>query len=167
MSATLHTFVLCFRCNPAPGLAGIVDKRGKARCGRSAAYTLSQTGIAVNFYFTYSALGVATAAIHSCTVTRVRSKFHFALLRIVFGRIRDGAFTSKLGFEVVWLSFMWLMWLSTGGQTAATLGLAVNCIDSCVYFFTTRQKTLILKIHYGLRSDPDDRHVWVPHLNHA
>ena len=68
---------------------------------------------------------------------RARSKIHFALLRIIFGRIRDGAFTSKLGFEVAWLSFMWIMWLSTGGQTAATLGLAVNCIDSCVYFFYT------------------------------
>ena len=33
------------------------------------AYTLSQTAVAVGFYFTYSALGIATAVIHLSSVT--------------------------------------------------------------------------------------------------
>ncbi|KAF9779461.1 hypothetical protein BJ322DRAFT_1087588 [Thelephora terrestris] len=85
------------------------------------AYTLSvTTSVVSNLYFTYSALAIATAVIHLCSVIPMN----------VICLLRDDAFTSKLAFEVGWLSFLWVMWLATGAQTAATLGAVVHCLDA-------------------------------------
>ena len=35
-------------------------------------------------------------------------------------------------FWTMLVFFLWVMWLATGGQTAATLGGAVNCLTSCM-----------------------------------
>ena len=64
-----------FHLSPSPGVANFTSLSSGASNGLAfivlalSAYTLSQTAVAVNFYFTYSALGVATAVIHLCTVT--------------------------------------------------------------------------------------------------
>ena len=72
------------------------------------------------------------------------SKANDVLPRSFVGRLRDGAFTSKVAFQVGWLSYLCVMWLATGAQTAATLGAftqisatlggIVGCTDVCACF---------------------------------
>ena len=65
---------------------------------------------------------------------RVRlSGAHDVMLRIAVGLSRDGAFTSRVSFEVGWLSYLCVMWLATGSETAGTLGGITGCGgDSCM-----------------------------------
>ena len=58
---------------------------------------------------------------------------HSAILRIVAGLWHSGAFTSRVSFEVGWLSYLCVMWLATGSETAGTLGGITGCGgDSCM-----------------------------------
>ena len=61
-------------------------------------------------------------------------KIDFALPRLIIGRMRDGAFTSRVSWQVGWLSYLAIMWLATGAQTASILSLFVACNLACVYF---------------------------------
>lgn len=61
------------------------------------------------------------------------SETNYGLPRTIVGRLRDNAFTSRVSFQVGWLSYLSVMWLATGAHTAATIGV-VLCTGSCVYF---------------------------------
>ena len=73
-----------------------------------------------------------------CCVSFVPSvrlpKSHFTLPRLIIGTLRDGAFTSRISYQVGWLSYLAIMWLATGAQTASTLSIFVRCDIACVYF---------------------------------
>jgi hypothetical protein len=83
------------------------------------AYALQVIGSQAALFITYPSLGVATAVLHLASV----------LPMVIIALLRDGAFTSKLAVEVALLSFLWIMWLATGAQTAAVLG-GVFCVDA-------------------------------------
>jgi len=83
------------------------------------AYTLTET-TQFGIYFTYSALGVATAVIHLVSLTAI----------VLVGRARDGALSSRVSSQVGWLSYLCVMWLATGAQTAATIGGVIRCRGS-------------------------------------
>jgi len=80
-----------------------------------AAFTLTQTPL--GYYFTFSALGVSTSLIHMLSTNAM----------LITGRLRDGAFTSRVSWQVGWLSYLAIMWLATGAQTASILSLFVAC----------------------------------------
>lgn len=61
-------------------------------------------------------------------------KINVALPRLIIGSLRDGAFTSRVSYQVGWLSYLCIMWLATGAQTAATFGIFLGCDLACVYF---------------------------------
>lgn len=69
--------------------------------------------------------------------------------------MRDGALTSKVGVEILWLSFLWIMWIATGGETATIVGAIgfYGCLDSRVYFLASFRDTVILTIRYSVRSE--------------
>ncbi|KAI0316129.1 hypothetical protein OF83DRAFT_288268 [Amylostereum chailletii] len=59
-------------------------------------------------YFVFSALAVAVAVITIVSVVPM----------IVIDFLRQGAFTSLVWVEVAWFSVLWILWLSTGADTA-------------------------------------------------
>ncbi|KAJ7463989.1 hypothetical protein FB451DRAFT_1264392 [Mycena latifolia] len=58
--------------------------------------------------FTYSSLAIATAVITMITVAPM----------IALEIMRPGGPTSMIIFEIVWLSILWILWLSTGAEAA-------------------------------------------------
>jgi hypothetical protein len=82
-----------------------------------AAYTFAWAG--PSFYFIFSALSVSTGLLHLISVSAM----------MIVSRVRDGAFTSRLSFEVGWLSILWVMWLATGADAAAAVS-GVRCIGT-------------------------------------
>lgn len=80
-----------------------------------------------------SPLGLRELYVNSVHCVRL-SETNGALLRILISRIRDGAFTSRVSFQIGWLSYLCIMWLATGAQTATTIGGVVRCRFTCVYF---------------------------------
>lgn len=61
-------------------------------------------------YFIFSALGVATALLTILTVP----------VMLIVDSIRRGAFTSMIVVELVWLFILWVLWVATAGEAAAT-----------------------------------------------
>jgi hypothetical protein len=80
-------------------------------------YTFTQTANSLGIDYAYSALGVSTSVLHLVSVSAV----------LIIGSIRDGAFTSRVSYQVGWLSYLSIMWLATGAQAAATLNLFFSC----------------------------------------
>ncbi|OBZ78967.1 hypothetical protein A0H81_00689 [Grifola frondosa] len=74
-------------------------------------------------YFTYGALGIATALLALLTVPPM----------LVIDLLRTGAFTSMIAVELSWLGFLWIMFLATGGSAADS---AANFWGSCSFWST-------------------------------
>lgn len=91
-------------------------------------------------------------------------KTNCALLRIILGSIRDGAFTSKVSFQAGWLSYLCIMWLATGAQTAATIGGVIRCDLACMYFLPLSAYWDLLTC-CSLWSHPGNRCVWFLQLD--
>lgn len=52
-------------------------------------------------------------------------------LFLIVGRVRRGAFTSMVIFEIAWFFILWVIWVGTAGDTAA--GRAYYFPDGCIY----------------------------------
>lgn len=52
-------------------------------------------------------------------------------LFLIVGRVRRGAFTSMVIFEIAWFFILWVIWVSTAGDTVA--GRAYYFPDGCIY----------------------------------
>ena len=91
-------------------------------------------------------------------------KTNGALLRIILGRLHDGAFTSKVSVQIGWLSYLCIMWLATGAETAATIGGVVRCRATCVCFLPVSECWDLI-VCYSLWSHPGDRRVWLLQLD--
>ncbi|KAJ8595795.1 hypothetical protein M405DRAFT_929296 [Rhizopogon salebrosus TDB-379] len=72
-------------------------------------------------YTSFAAFGLAAGSI---TVVSLP-------LFLVLGRVRRGAFTSMIVFEIVWFFILWVLWVATAGDTVA--GRAYYYPDGCVY----------------------------------
>ncbi|TFK43037.1 hypothetical protein BDQ12DRAFT_162569 [Crucibulum laeve] len=68
-------------------------------------------------YFTFSALGLATALLSLLTLP----------VMIFIDFKRNGAFTSLIAVELGWLGFLWVMWLATAGTTASSNAPGTSC----------------------------------------
>lgn len=75
-----------------------------------AADLVSITESNAGLYWNFSALGVATAVLTFVTL----------IFMVVIDAYRRGAFTSRVVVEAVWLSILWVLWLSTGAYAAYT-----------------------------------------------
>ncbi|KAG0707551.1 hypothetical protein DFH29DRAFT_844631 [Suillus ampliporus] len=84
------------------------------------AYFLSVT-VPLQFYFTFSALGVATAVLTILTVP----------IMLIVDLIRHGAVTSMIVVELVWLSILWVLWVATAGEAAN--GFNLYFPRGCIY----------------------------------
>ncbi|KAF9648937.1 hypothetical protein BDM02DRAFT_3269079 [Thelephora ganbajun] len=126
------------------------------------AYTLNQTTDFLGVYLTYSVLGIATAVLHFSSVTAM----------IIADRLRDGAFTSKLSFQVGWLSFLSIMWFATGAKTAVYISHFPDCTDT--FCGVTRGITtfgfiiwailfgyIVILIMVGVRAGQAGHNVWM------
>jgi len=60
-------------------------------------------------YFTFAALGIATAVLTLLTLP----------VMLFLSLTRKGAVTSMIALELGWTWFLWIMWLSTGGSAAS------------------------------------------------
>jgi hypothetical protein len=63
-----------------------------------------------NFYFIFSALGVATALLTIVTIP----------IMLILDFIRRGAFTSMIVFELSWLFVLAILWVTTAGEAVST-----------------------------------------------
>jgi hypothetical protein len=63
-----------------------------------------------NFYFIFSALGVATALLTIVTIP----------IMLILDFIRRGAFTSMIVFELSWLFILAILWVTTAGEAVST-----------------------------------------------
>ncbi|OAX33346.1 hypothetical protein K503DRAFT_804440 [Rhizopogon vinicolor AM-OR11-026] len=52
-------------------------------------------------------------------------------LFLILGRMRRGAFTSMILFEIVWFFVLWVLWVGTAGDTVASK--AYYYPDGCIY----------------------------------
>ncbi|KAG0695318.1 hypothetical protein DFH29DRAFT_1072526 [Suillus ampliporus] len=73
------------------------------------------------FYFIFSALGIATAVLTILTV----------LIMLIVDLIRHGAFTSMIVIELVWLLILSILWIVTAGVAAA--GFSLYFPQGCIY----------------------------------
>ncbi|KIM70151.1 hypothetical protein SCLCIDRAFT_12726 [Scleroderma citrinum Foug A] len=73
-----------------------------------------------NLYFTFAALGIATAGLTIFTIP--------VMLMVDF--IRRGAFTSMILVELIWFFILWVLWVATAGEavTAANTYFPQGCI---------------------------------------
>jgi hypothetical protein len=71
-------------------------------------------------YFTYSALGMATAILTFLTLP----------LMLFLSFRRKGAFTSMVIVELIWTWLLWVLWLSAGANVAGSLW-----INNCTSFY--------------------------------
>ncbi|KAJ3544173.1 hypothetical protein NMY22_g2875 [Coprinellus aureogranulatus] len=78
------------------------------------AHIISVTSTArYGYYFTFTALGLATALLTLISLPAI----------YVISIKRRGAFTSYIGVEVGWCWFLWIMWVATASHT---VGFGVN-----------------------------------------
>jgi hypothetical protein len=63
-----------------------------------------------DFYFIFSALGVATALLTIVTIP----------IMLILDFIRRGAFTSMIVFELSWLFVLAILWVTTAGEAVST-----------------------------------------------
>ncbi|KAF9649613.1 hypothetical protein BDM02DRAFT_3186113 [Thelephora ganbajun] len=126
------------------------------------AYTLNAVVDSIGVYFTYSALGVATAVLHLIYVTAT----------VIVDRLRVGAFTSKLSVQVGFLSFLSIMWLATGAETAATTVIFIGCNEGVCgatraiaafgfFNWAILLGYVILLIALGVRAGQAGHNVWM------
>ncbi|KAG2138660.1 uncharacterized protein EDB93DRAFT_1299074 [Suillus bovinus] len=73
------------------------------------AYFVSLT-VPHNFYFVFSALGVATAVLTILTIP----------IMLILDFIRRGAVTSMIIFELSWLFILAILWVATAGEAVST-----------------------------------------------
>ncbi|KAG2155649.1 hypothetical protein DEU56DRAFT_751152 [Suillus clintonianus] len=73
------------------------------------------------FYFIFSALGVATAALTLLTVP----------VMLIIDFVRRGAFTSMIVFELSWLFVLAILWVATAGEAIYTYNFYYP--EGCVY----------------------------------
>ncbi|KAG2044520.1 hypothetical protein BDR03DRAFT_1087100 [Suillus americanus] len=85
------------------------------------AYFLSLT-VPDNFYFIFSALGIATAMLTIVTIP----------IMLIIDFIRRGAFTSMIVFELPWLFILAILWVATAGEAVTTFNYYYpqGCISS-------------------------------------
>ncbi|KAI0301863.1 hypothetical protein B0F90DRAFT_256675 [Multifurca ochricompacta] len=79
-----------------------------------------------NYYFKFAALALATSLLTLFTVTPM----------FVIDTLRKGAIFSYVIVEIVWLTVIWILWLSSGSYAAWTDGQLINVIpeeSSCNY----------------------------------
>ncbi|KAG6332092.1 hypothetical protein ID866_6995, partial [Astraeus odoratus] len=83
------------------------------------AHLISLTETYYAAYYTFAALGVATAVLTLVTLP--------VMLAIDF--LRTGAFTSKILVELIWLFILWVLWVATAGEAVNTVGsyLSAGC----------------------------------------
>ncbi|PPR01667.1 hypothetical protein CVT26_013108 [Gymnopilus dilepis] len=67
-------------------------------------------------YFSFAALGIATAILTFCTLP----------LMLFLSRMRSGAIPSMVASEFGWVWVLWILWLAVGGSTANDFG-NTNC----------------------------------------
>ncbi|KIM42808.1 hypothetical protein M413DRAFT_444461 [Hebeloma cylindrosporum] len=78
-------------------------------------------------YFPFAALGIAVAVLTLLTLP--------AMLYLSLNR--KGAFTSLTGLEFGWTSFLWILWLALGGNSAGILWLG-----DCGYWLTGKGESM-------------------------
>ncbi|KAG1813230.1 uncharacterized protein BJ212DRAFT_1367319 [Suillus subaureus] len=85
------------------------------------AYFLSLT-VPDNFYFIFSALGVATAMLTIVTIP----------IMLIIDFTRRGAFTSMIVFELSWLFILAILWVATAGEAITTFNYYYprGCVDT-------------------------------------
>ncbi|KAJ6631873.1 hypothetical protein B0H10DRAFT_1771114, partial [Mycena sp. CBHHK59/15] len=72
-------------------------------------------------YFSFAALGIATAVLTIATVPAM----------IALEIMRPGGATSMIAVEIPWFGFLWILWLSTGAESAeASYLFLAGCGDA-------------------------------------
>ncbi|KAF8627567.1 hypothetical protein AX15_004359 [Amanita polypyramis BW_CC] len=83
-----------------------------------AAHSINVTAAAIGSYFTFDALGVATAVLSIVTL----------LALIILSLLRKGALPNYILVESAWFSLLWVLWLATAADTAnATIFVSAGC----------------------------------------
>ncbi|KAL1741945.1 hypothetical protein HDZ31DRAFT_44344 [Schizophyllum fasciatum] len=72
------------------------------------AHLLHFTSFWYGFYYTFTALTIATAVLTMVTLP----------VMLVLDIVRTGAFTSMIGFEFGWLFVLWVLWIASAGLAA-------------------------------------------------
>jgi hypothetical protein len=98
-----------------------------------AAHLTNFTNSLIGGYYTFAALAIATAVLSIITIP----------VMIVVDNMRKGAFTSMIAFEIGWLSFLWILWLSSGATAAQANTVTFN---GC-HFFDCKPIGLFSKWH--------------------
>jgi len=80
------------------------------------------------FYYKFSALALATSLL----------TMHTVAIMLVVDILRQGSVFSHIVVEIAWLSFLWILWLSTGSYAAWTDGQITSAFpgeSSCDFGF--------------------------------
>ncbi|KAL1721309.1 hypothetical protein EV715DRAFT_249156 [Schizophyllum commune] len=88
------------------------------------AHLLNFTTYWYGFYYTFTALTIASAALTMVTLP----------VMLLLDRFRTGAFTSMIAFEVVWLFVLWVLWIASAGL--ASDSIAKEFPDGCHSYWT-------------------------------
>jgi len=72
------------------------------------------------FYYKFSALSLSTSLLTMFTVTPM----------FVIDMLRQGSIFSYIVVEISWLSFLWVLWLSSGSYAAWTDGQIINAFPN-------------------------------------
>jgi hypothetical protein len=68
-------------------------------------------------FFNYAALGIAAGLL---------TLFSLPVM-LALSIVRKGAFTSMVAFEIGWIWFLWILWVSVGGNSASSLAFVGGC----------------------------------------
>ena len=106
------------------------------------AHLLNFTTYWYGFYYTFTALTIASAALTMVTlpvmyVLHLLRAYRMLIVnpRLVLDRFRTGAFTSMVAFEVVWLFVLWVLWIASAGL--ASDSIAKEFPDGCHSYWST------------------------------
>ncbi|KAG1793865.1 uncharacterized protein HD556DRAFT_1308338 [Suillus plorans] len=97
------------------------------------AYFISLT-VPDDFYFTFSALGLATAMLTLFTIP----------VMLIVDFIRRGAFTSMVVFELSWLFLLAILWVATAGEAVSTFNFYYP--QGCIYTDGSDAETYCLEL---------------------
>ncbi|KAG1828173.1 hypothetical protein EV424DRAFT_1536931 [Suillus variegatus] len=97
------------------------------------AYFISLT-VSYDFYFTFSALGLATAMLTLFTIP----------VMLIIDFVRRGAFTSMVVFELSWLFTLAILWVATAGEAVSTFNFYYP--RGCIYADGTEAETYCLEL---------------------
>ncbi|KAH7922856.1 hypothetical protein BV22DRAFT_1016507 [Leucogyrophana mollusca] len=101
-------------------------------CLGISAHLISLTEEYFHEYLTFAALGVATSVLTMVSLIGI----------FVIDFLHQGAFTSMVLVELVWLFILWVLWVATAGETAAdnNLYFPYGCIyDACKLFLACHE----------------------------